>query len=553
MTTYKKYSAALIAVIALTATSCKKSFFDGTPKDGITIDSFYQTNAQVAASTNALYTEPWFGWVGKSGLGITELSSGNARTYSSDVINFQDWTVTNVNFQLVGTWNSLFTVVAQANGVINNLPTKAAASITPSVLNNALGEAHLMRALAYFHLVRIFGNVPIIENYSDYITNYKVHTNLITDIYKFILLDLKFAEANCTKMVRSGSSSAQGHVSSGSASALMAKVYLYMQDYPNARAEAEKVINSGEFKLYGADVGGKTFNDLFKTANNNNEESVIALQWATNGQYGQGNPCQSLLAYTTTITGTGDGYGVLSPTYDLLNLYSATDTRRHATVMLPGDFYPEILQSTGGFTVGADVNSGGTHSGVKKYVVGTPTDNGGVGGAQATANNTYMMRYADVYLIEAEAIMNGASTSTDPMALAAINKVRNRAGLPGLTEINRMYSTPNAAYDPVSNPTAPQTLIHDDILEERRREFAFEHDTWYDLCRLDGYNTTAHPKAIALIKQQDRGTADNSTVPVHYGNGYLTPTNADFLLPIPATEVTANPLLAEPPVAYTFK
>lgn len=467
MNPYTKYSVALMAVISLTATSCKKNFFDGTPKDGITIDSYYQTNAQVAASTNALYTEPWFGWVGKSGLGITELSSGNARTYSSDVINFQDWTVTNVNFQLVGTWNSLFTVVAQSNAVINNLPAKAASSITPSVLNNALGEAHLMRALAYFHLVRIFGNVPIIENYSDYITNYKVRTNLITDIYKFMLIDLKFAEANCTKMVRSGSSAAQGHVSSGSASALMAKVYLYMQDYTNARAEAEKVINSGEFKLYGTDVGGKTFNDLFKTANNNNEESIIALQWATNGQYGQGNPCQSLLAYTTTITGTGDGYGVLAPTYDLLNLYSAADSRRHATVMLPGDVYPEILQSTGGFTVGADVNPGGTHSGVKKYVVGTPTDNGGVGGAQATANDTYMMRYADVYLIEAEAVMNGASTSTDPVALAAINKVRNRAGLPGLTEINRMYTLPNAAYDPVSNATAPQTLIHDDILEER--------------------------------------------------------------------------------------
>lgn len=553
MKIYTKSSVALIAVFLMTASGCKKSFFDGTPKDQITVDSFYQNDAQVAASVNALYDEPWFGWVGKSGLGITELSSGNARTYSSDVINFQDWTVTDVNFQLVSTWNSLFTVVAQSNAVINNLPSKSASTVTPAVLNNALGEAHLMRALAYFHLVRCFGNVPIIENYSNFITSYKVNTNLITDIYKFMLIDLKFAEANCTKMVRNGSSTAQGHVSSGSASALMAKVYLYMQDYTNARAAAEKVINSGEFKLYGADITGKTFNDLFKTANNNNEESVIGLQWATNGAYGQANPCQSLLAYTTAITGTGDGYGLLGPTYDLQNLYSAQDSRRHGTIMLAGDVYPEILQSTGGFTVGTDVNSGGTHAGVKKYVVGTPSDNGGVGGAQATANETYMMRYADVLLIEAEAVMAGASTSTDPVALAAINKVRNRAGLSGLTVINRNYITANAAYDAVSNPTAPTTLIHDDILEERRREFAFEHDSWYDYCRLDGFNTSNHPKAIAMIKQQDRGTSDNSTVPVHYGNGYLTPTNASFLLPIPAVEVTANPLLAEAPVAYTFK
>jgi len=93
MKIYTKSSVALIAVFLITASGCKKSFFDGTPKDQITVDSFYQNDAQVAASVNALYDEPWFGWVGKSGLGITELSSGNARTYSSDVINFQDWTV----------------------------------------------------------------------------------------------------------------------------------------------------------------------------------------------------------------------------------------------------------------------------------------------------------------------------------------------------------------------------------------------------------------------------------------------------------------------------
>lgn len=553
MKKYIKYCVALLAVTMFTVTGCKKEFFDGAPQDGITVDTYYQTNAQVAASTNALYSLPWFGWVGKSGLGVTELSSGNARTYSNDVINFQDWTVTNVNFQLVSTWNSLFTVVAQANAVINIMPTKASSTVSTAVINNALGEAHLMRALAYFHLVRIFGAVPIVEDYTDYISNYRVNRNLVTDVYKFIVLDLKFAEANCTTMVRSGSSTSQGHVSSGSASALLAKVYLYMQDYTNARAEAEKVINSGEFKLYGSDVSGKTFNDLFKTANNNNEESVIALQWATNGAYGQGNPSQSLLAYTTTISGTGDGYGNFGPTFDLQDLYVSYDSRRHGTIMLAGDYYPEILQSTGGFTVGSDVNSGGTHAGVKKYVVGTPTDNGGVGGAQATANNTYMMRYADVYLIEAEAVMAGATSSSNPVALAAINKIRNRAGLTNLTVINRWYQVTNPAYNATTSPNAPQTIYKDDLLDERRREFAFEHDSWYDFCRLDGYNTTTHPKAITLIKQQDRGTSDNSTIPIRYGDRYLTPTNSSFLLPIPATEVTANPLLAEAPVAYTFK
>jgi starch-binding outer membrane protein, SusD/RagB family len=312
---------ALAGLISLGVGGCKKSFFNRPPQDEITVDNFYQTDAQVAASTIDLYGAPWFGYNTKVSWSITELSGGNGRTYSSDVVNFGNFSVTPDNFEITAAWNSLYTVIAQANALLNTLPTKAAASVTPSVVSNALGEAHLMRGLAYFHLVRIFGNVPIITNSADFITNYQLNTNPVTDVYKFIVNDLLFAEANCTPQVRSGNSSAQGHVSSGSASALLAKVYLYMQDYTDARAEAEKVINSHEFKLYGTDVAGKTFGDLFLTANNNNEESIIALQWAGGGAYGLGNGQQASLAYSGIITGTGDGYGVLAPSFDLQAAY----------------------------------------------------------------------------------------------------------------------------------------------------------------------------------------------------------------------------------------
>ncbi|MEP6927911.1 MAG: RagB/SusD family nutrient uptake outer membrane protein, partial [Ginsengibacter sp.] len=522
MKKYKIYLLAMAVVTCITIAGCKKDFFNRPPDDAITLDNFYQTTDQVVASTNNLYSGPWFGWNGKAGWAITELSGGNGRTYSSDVVNFSNFSVTNSNFELGSAWNSLFIVVAQANGIINNLPAKVNPVIDKSIVNNALGEAHLFRALAYFHLVRVFGNVPIIENSLNFVDNYQVNTNPVTDIYKFITNDLKFAEANCKPMIRNGASVAQGHVSSGSASALLAKVYLYMQDYTNAQAEAEKVISSGEFKLYGADISGKTFNDLFLTANNNNEESIIQLQWAGNGGYGKGNSQQASFAYNGIITGTGDGYGVLAPSFDLIDAYDAGDQRRKATIMLPGDHYPEINQAAGGYTLPADANSQGTHAQVKKYVVGTPADNGGVGAAQSAANNTYMMRYAEVYLIEAEAVMAGAQTSSDPVALAAINKIRERAGLGDLFTIRRGYTVANPAYNATTNPNAPQMLYKDDILDERRREFAFENDYWFDLGRLDGFNSSTHPKAITIIKQQDRGTSDNSAPPVRYGNGYTT-------------------------------
>ncbi len=557
MKRYIKFLAGVLVITVITSTSCKKESFNKAPVDAVTVDNFYQTSAQVVASTNDLYSAVWFGWCGKAGWSITEMLGGNGRSYSSDVANFGDFSVTNTNFELDNAWNALFIVVAQSNALINNLPVKVPATVPTAVVNNALGEAHLMRALAYFHLVRTWGPVPIIENAQNYINDYQLHTNPVTDVYKFIINDLKFAETNCIKMVRSGSSIAQGRVSSGSASALLAKVYLYMQDYPNARTEAEKVINSGEFKLYGTDVAGKTFNDLFLTANNNNEESIIQLQWAGNGGYGLGNPMQGAFAYNSSITTTGDGYGVLAPTFSLYDEYVTGDTRLYGTIMVPGSFYPTINVSGGGYTLPLDANSQGTHLQVKKYVVGSPADNGGSGGAQSAANNTYMMRYADVYLIEAEAVMAGAQTSSDPVALAAINKIRNRAGLGNLAVIRRSYSIPNPKLDQYGNPpsaAAHTVVLKDDILEERRREFAFEDDFWFDLGRLDGFNVTTHPRAIAFIKQQDRGTSDNSTPPVRYANGYITNiTDANFRLPYPATEVSADPNLTGTPVPYVFK
>ena len=174
---------------------CKKDFFNRPPEDNITVDNFYQTNDQVIASTNALYGAPWFGYNGKVSWSITELAGGNGRTYSSDVINFSNFSVTPDNFELTAAWNSLYTVVAQANALINTLPTKVPKTVDSAIVSNALGEAHLMRALAYFHLVRIYGNVPIIENSADYISNFQLNTNPIVDVYKFIVNDLLYAES----------------------------------------------------------------------------------------------------------------------------------------------------------------------------------------------------------------------------------------------------------------------------------------------------------------------------------------------------------------------
>lgn len=546
-----KYIFGAGALVALTSTGCKKTFFNRPPEDQATVGTYYQTADQVKSSTNILYAAPWFGFNGKAFLAIGDLQSGNAVCYAGtdgEFDPFRNFSQGNATLAVQSTWNSLYTVVAQCNALLNNLPTAAPASVPTSVVSNALGEAHLMRAAAYFYLVRLFGNVPIITDPAPFVGTFQsVPTNPVTDVYKFMVNDLKYAEANCTPGV-----AATGHVSAASAAGLLAKVYLYQQDYANARTEAEKVINSQEFGLLGLDNTSGSYVNLFETAFNNNPESMIALQWTSNGGYGFGNQIQSVIADGENgnfLTGTGDGYGELGPSWDLQDAFKAEgDTiRRHGTIMLPGEFYPELHKASGGYTTPLAVNEQGMHAAMKKYVVGTPADNNGSSAAQATSNNTYIMRYADIYLIEAEAIMGAASgvkpgtgiplttASSDATALKYINLVRQRAGVSPLT-----------------------SFTYRQLLNERRLEFAIEGDYWYDLQRIDGFNVSYHPVAISIISAQNRGDSNGAGTAANNYTDYsrntlnVTPTDANFLIPIPATDVAADPTLLQPPVPYKF-
>ncbi len=565
MITKIKYVTGLAILVAVVTTSCKKSFFNRPPENASTVGTYYQTADQVRSSTNILYAAPWFGLNGKAFFAISELQSGNAICYAGADGSFDAFgafSAGNATQAVSSAWNSLYTVIAQSNALINNLPG-AASSVPASEVNNALGEAHLMRAAAYFYLVRIFGNVPIITDPVPFVNTFStVKTNPVDDIYKFIALDLKFSKANCKPGVAS-----TGHVSSASASGLLAKVYLYQQKYDSARIEAVNVINSGEFGLVGLNAPG-SYVQMFELAGNNCKESMIALQWTSNGGYGFGNQHQSVISPNTDITGTGDGWGELGPSLDLQNAFqNAGDViRRHGSIMTSGDFYPELHKKDGGYYIGhidttvngknyKAVNAQGSGAGMKKYVVGTPDDNNGLSAFQATSNNTYLLRYADMYLIAAEAILGSAvganpgtgislnAVCTDATAVGYLNKVRQRAGLPALT-----------------------SFTYQQLLNERRLEFAIEGDYWYDLQRIDGYQPNVntgitivsghHPVAIAIINAQDRRTVSiNATTGQisGYGSGRSFILNdSKFLLPYPATETAADPALLEAPVPYHF-
>lgn len=501
--------------------SCKKSFFNGTPVGQYTVDNYFKSDAEVQAATAVLYGAPWFNFNCTYSMSIGDVYSGNSTgDANAAMVQFQNMNVTQSNEYLYKGWASLYSVVGQANAIMKNLTSNPnAAKLSAATVNTAIGECYFMRAAAYFYLVRNYGAVPIIDETADFAANYQLPRHIVSDVYKFIVNDLKQAE---TKLPNRGAT--PGRVSAGAAKALLAKVYLTTDDFANAKAKAWEVISNESTYGYGLT---DNFADLFYTRNNNNKESLWALQWTASnadGAYGTGNVTQAYCAaYGQELTGGTDGWGSFKPSIDLQRDSIAGDLRRKPTYMRADDYYPELLQAKGGYTYPSCKSRTGAN--VKKYVVGNFEDNAATGGvySMSTGINTYMIRYSDVLLTYVEAAIGNDASTNDATAIAQFLRVRTRAGLGSI---------------PISTITA------DDLLRERRLEFAFEGQYWYDILRLP------QDKALQKLSNIERGLFESWC-----GNGPVISNkisvNANMLLfPIPQSEMDIDPKLAEAPVPY---
>lgn len=518
--------------LLLVVGACSEDFLDRPPEDQLVIDNYYSNVEQVNAATAALYGFPWFTLNDKAIWCIGDAMSGNLWTNDGNIGQFYVFGVNQNNPHLFEAWESLYRVVAYANSVIINVADQAPASVPDAVKNRAIAEGHFMRAAAYFYLVRLFGEVPIIEDNRQYAFDPIIPKHRIEDVYTLIERDLKFAAANLAEEYAGRDA---GRVTTWAAKGLLAKVYLTRQDYQNAMTYAEDVIvNSGRSLL-------PNYADLFKTENNNNQESLFALQWMACVDWGTQNTNQAYWARNGQLTGVGDGWGGYSgPTIDLQNDFEPGDARRKATYMALGDTYPELNSANGGYTYDIINDNEGrspTLAHIKKYVVGSPQDNDGEVCFMSTGINTYMLRLSDVYLTYAEAALGNNAETTDAKALDYFNRVRSRAGLDSKASISFM-----------------------DILKERRTEFAFESQYWYDILR---YYSRDPQGAMDMIANQERGTYqliedwegdENTWEAWEIQSESFSPSANRMLLPIPARDVDQNPKLAsdQPAEAYQF-
>lgn len=461
----------LVVAVACMFGSCSDDFLDKTPTNSYVAETYYTTDDAVLKAVEPLYNYAWFYYNYRAACGIGSIRANDG--WNPYLIpEFATFQVTGLNENVCNAWSSFYMVVAMSNQLINDINEKATSDVSEDTKSLALGEAYLMRGLAYFYLVRSWGDVVVYENNDSVTANPNIPLTKQEDVLKFCERDFEQA------MNLLPSSSTDRHATKYAAEAFLAKVLLAESGWDKetrdkdllerAKACCLDIIGSGKFRLL------DDYADLFKYDSNNfsnqNDETLLCLRWADplTGTWGSMNGSFSDLAWSgsSDVNVWGGNYASI----DMLDEFNKDpkDTERFlATFCLPGAYYS--YWDTGNDLLSADKKTVAAgyptpkgfvyskkHCQLKKYVVGTKADCGGHLAQMASPLNTYLMRYSDVLLMCAEAYLgNDASSSGE--GLQYINQVRERAGLDDLSSYGL-----------------------DELLHERRMEFAMENMNWYD-------------------------------------------------------------------------
>ena len=492
-----------IAILAAFAfASC--SDLEETPVSLLSPDGFYQSVADVQTTINGAYgsmAEEAF-WGRKLSLPLMLRSDmvgiGDVGT-SARRIDHDNFTVSSDNGMITAFWPRMHQVIAAANQAIAGANTL---NVSDGQLNPVVAQAYFVRAYTYFHMVRLFGDVPY---FSSPVTNLDDASNVSKipqeDVYTNIINDLEFA-----KQWLPNTQPVSGLPSKATAMSYLALVYLTQADYPNAYKEAKAVIdNEGVFGLKLAD----DFADLFNATKQSSLNEVlfsIDFNGFRSGNYGQD--------YTPALTGIranqfgdiGGGWSVAVPNIEVYNRWDGRDYRKSVSLDTTGIF-AGVEDTFINFPTYDSRNIPSAY--IAKYARFTGRTSNGNG--RGSEHNYAQMRYAEVLLIAAEALNEVTPGTTE--ANGYVNRVRARA---------RNKAGVLSAF-PADVSGLSQADFRTMILEERRWELAFEFKRWYDIKRRqlgdDAFGANG-------FEQRSNFTASR-----------------DYLLPLPNDELQRNPNL----------
>lgn len=439
----------------LTLAGCSDDFLDLAPISQLNSNNFYKTPEDMKNALTAVYGALQTGGQYYSSIHIigelrsdnTEITNPAAGADQQAVDDFTNVPVTSISST---TWNAHYQGIQSANILIDKIQN---VTMDEALKARYVGEAKFLRALMYFNLVRIYGDVPLVlEVINNPQEGYAYGRVSAETVYGQIITDLKDAEGVLPYTYPSAD---MGRATKGAAMSLLGKVYLTRKEFALASEKLKQVIDAAAQTKYQLVAN---YANLFGATNENNAESIFEVQFKSSSN-GEGSPFSNQFAPIgsgTAVVSVGNPLGQNIPTAEMYASYEAGDLRR------------DISMATKYTLNGKDVQ----HNYIKKYQ-STPA-------AYLDADvNWIVLRYADVLLMYAEAL-NEQGFIADGPAFEYLNQVRKRAGLAAISSTN----------------VTSQVEFRLAVEKERRSELAFEGHRWFDLVRTGRAETILSSKGM---------------------------------------------------------
>ena len=483
--------------VGLGMTSCSESDLDVESKTESNTETFYKTEGDAYRALLGCYD----GWRQTSSamavgfyLGSETMSyecfgaTGNGDGRGYQAIDRFDISQSPADLNLYeGDWKNYYAAVYRCNELIAH-EEQIQWKESGSMQGTYMGECRAIRALLYFDMVRLWGNIPLFEA--------PVNENRAQapadSVYALIFDDLKYAIENipANAYPKADAANNDGHVTKYAAEALLARAYLYYTGYygkepagvskAEALAACEDIIASGEFSLIPefknlwpassaivmdkpAEGEKADMNKFLGTyAGDGNAETILAMKFTSSQDYNgnnDGNRWQVMVGMRSLNAAPyGKGWGGLTVNPAFVDEFESGDTRKAASII---DLQAEGITADDEFEASYNDQREYTGYAVKKYsplcfADGTSASKeDGSGDFQISNHQDYVLiRYADVLLMAAELGSTNAQTYFD--------QVRNRA----------------------FGGNAPAvTVSKENIMKERKFEFCFESINYWDLLR----------------------------------------------------------------------
>ena len=482
-----KYNLIAIALLGFSFSSCS-DFLEQNPQTDLSENDFYKTADDILSAVNGAYSSLQEGDIYGNWYVFGEIPSDNTRNQLSGSVTtqneFDQFYIDTQNSMIASFWKAAYKVINRTNTVLGRID---GIEINTELANRYKLECKFIRALMYFNLVRVYGDVPLVLKEISISESYDILREPKENVYNQIIADLKEAQG----LPVSYSTAEDGRATQGAAKALLADVYMTLHKYAEAETILAEIINSGRYSLLENTPGSLNidgYKNVFSPVNHNSKEGIFEIQFLKGG-YGEGSNYANNFAPEnsgTNVVAVGGTGGNNIPEMDIYNAYEEGDLRRDFSMSL-------------GYYDNRKNNEWVESRYVCKFM-DVPYQN------NDASNNYPVIRYADVILMYAEALNQNGKTAE---ACKYLNMTRRRG-----------FGYQTTETSPVDLQTTDKAQFALMVEQERRVELAFENHRWFDLIRTG--------RAVEVMKS--KGFSLNET---------------NLICPIPQKQIDVNPKLTQ--------